>query len=140
MESTYISLIKFHIEKCSNQPLYSTSKVVTDCKTSFCVLFSSSLHSSKTDNRSENIFPCLFFFIYESWVKVFVKFWSFREKQCLSHGGTTRTRSKLCSSFSFRQLRSVFVLFLFSSPNQIIRQWVLTRSIKVSRFVKNKKM
>lgn len=50
----------------------------------------------------------LLIFLYESekfWGEGFVKCWFLSRKQCLSHGGTTRTRSRLCSSFSFRQLR-----------------------------------
>lgn len=103
-------------------------------KSVFGVLFSSSLHSSKTDNRSEkkNIFPCFYFLGWR------FCFFSSREKQCLSHGGTTRTRSKLCSSFSFRQLRCVcvcvFVSLKSSKPKESDNGCWL-RSAKVSRFV-----
>lgn len=59
MESTYISLIKFYIEKCSNQPLYSTSKVDTQTVKSvsvFCFLPPYILPKLITDQKKKTSF------------------------------------------------------------------------------------
>lgn len=128
MESTYISLIKFYIEKCSNQPLYSTSKVDTDCKISFCVLFSSSLHSSKTDNRSEEKKHLSFLFL--GW-----RFWFFSREKKTMFKSWRNDKNKIKAVFKLQfQATQVCVFVSLKIKTQYSDNGFWLRSVKVSRF------